>query len=396
MSQNIPDDLIYAAFFFVDIVGLSNPVLSTETQRTKIKILNEKIFNSPTFTSFPKDDLFVLPTGDGMIIGFKDGLIEPITLSQDLHKSLNEYNSHATSSEKIEVRIGCNIGHIFVVKDVFGHINLWGPGAIIARRAMDLGDSNHILITSNMADDLCDLSNSYQKILHPLNDYKIKHDEEILLYSVYDQNFGNPALPTKTLDHSFSPSDSLKLDKSAICNKIIFNIKAPEHNKTQHERIYYINNQSSEPIFEINIGILTNTPKKFDELNVRAFDENNDSVKISKLTSHSPHTKEIVFKLTTPVFHGDSNRCIKVYYELDEHATCFENLFQTNTKHFELNLITPTDFKKPGPQLYHIDSNSHIKNSIEPSKQITHGLSTTIQWTKTDGINLEDLIRLEW
>ena len=43
LSQQTPNDLIYAAFFFIDIVGLSNPILSTETQRTKIKILNETI-----------------------------------------------------------------------------------------------------------------------------------------------------------------------------------------------------------------------------------------------------------------------------------------------------------------------------------------------------------------
>jgi len=44
VSSKIPDDLIYAAFFFVDIVGLSNPILSTETQKTKIKIFWNIVF----------------------------------------------------------------------------------------------------------------------------------------------------------------------------------------------------------------------------------------------------------------------------------------------------------------------------------------------------------------
>ena len=63
MNPQIPDDLIYAAFFFVDIVGLSNPTLSTETQRTKIKVLNENIYDCQTFLDTPKENISILPTG---------------------------------------------------------------------------------------------------------------------------------------------------------------------------------------------------------------------------------------------------------------------------------------------------------------------------------------------
>ena len=125
MSNDIPNDLIHAAFFFVDIVGLSNPILSTQTQRTKIKILNESIYNCPTFLSYKQDDLFILPTGDGMLIGFKDGLEEPIKLAQEMHEKLQKYNQTCPKTEKIQVRIGCNMGYVFIVKDTKGRVNLF-------------------------------------------------------------------------------------------------------------------------------------------------------------------------------------------------------------------------------------------------------------------------------
>jgi len=177
MNEEIPDDLIHAAFFFVDIVGLSNPTLSTETQRTKIKVLNDNIYNCKTFLDTPKENISILPTGDGMLIGFEGGLEQPIKLAVELHEKLANYNNHASSTEKIGIRIGCNIGYIFVVKDVFGYINLWGPGAILARRVIDLGDENHILLSSSMSEDLIELSEEYNKILHPIHNY------EILLFS---------------------------------------------------------------------------------------------------------------------------------------------------------------------------------------------------------------------
>ena len=162
MSDNIPEDLIHAAFFFIDIVGLSDPILSTETQRTKITNLNSMIHDCETLAKTPKSDLRILPTGDGMLIGFENGLEQPISLSMELHAKLKIYNQQEPDTEKIATRIGCNIGHIFVVEDLFGNVNLWGPGAILARRVMDLGNENHILLPSTMASDLFEISEEYQ------------------------------------------------------------------------------------------------------------------------------------------------------------------------------------------------------------------------------------------
>lgn len=394
MSKEIPEDFLYASFFFVDVVGLSNPILSTETQRTKIKILNDSIYDSQTFLAYPKQNLFILPTGDGMLIAFKDGLEEPIKLAKELHGKLKKHNLNSPETEKIKIRIGCNVGHIFIVKDIFENVNLWGPGAIMARRVMDLGDENHVLLTDKMADDLQEISDDYKKILHPIHDFTIKHNEDILVYSAYDESFGNSNIPKKTVGKNISIPKSIDALKNTICEKVIFNIYlTPENNSAKHERKYHFSNNSIEPIYELNFGILTNTSKEFKDLNLKIFDENDNEVKIHNIFSPSSFTKDIIIKLDKPVFQGDSNRFLKMNYNVKD--SNFENLFKTDTRNFELNFTIPSDSNLL-PKLFHMDSKSHVKNLIEPNNKSSKDALTTFQWTKNDGINLKDIIRLEW
>ncbi|GBF24247.1 hypothetical protein MnTg01_00585 [archaeon MnTg01] len=52
--------LIFAHFFFVDIVGLSDPTMSTKTQIKKIEVLNRCIFESEVYRSTPKESILTL------------------------------------------------------------------------------------------------------------------------------------------------------------------------------------------------------------------------------------------------------------------------------------------------------------------------------------------------
>ncbi len=50
---------------------------------------------------------------------------------------------------------------------------------------MDLGDAGYMLLTSEMAEDIIEINKEYEKIIFPTHDYKIKHDQTILLYSLF-------------------------------------------------------------------------------------------------------------------------------------------------------------------------------------------------------------------
>jgi hypothetical protein len=385
------DDLIYAAFFFVDIVGLSNPILSTETQRTKIKVLNETIYDCKTFLDSSKDNLLMLPTGDGMLIGFKNGLEEPLKLAIEFHEKLANYNKKATSAEQIETRIGCNIGHVFVVKDVYENINLWGPGAILARRIMDMGDSNHILLSSEIVNDLMEISQDYEKILHPLQNFGIKHDGDLLAYSAFGDGFGNSTMPEEKIKINLKVSDA---EKNSKCEKMIFNILL----KDQHasfERYYHFSNNSSEPIYEVIIGIVTNSEEEFSLVNLKIFDEKNKELEISQILYSTPYSKKVIVKLEKPIFHGDPGRILKMVYDAKLSKNTFENFFLIDTSNFELNLIYYSNVDIT-PKLYYIDNELGTKNIIPQLSKTSKGMSTTIQWEKTQGINIKDMIRLDW
>jgi hypothetical protein len=191
--------VVNASFFFVDIVGLSNPLLSVENQIKKIKDLNTLIQSCDAYRKVPKDKKIVLPTGDGMAIGYLLNPELPLLLSVQLHSKLREFNARQTNPDScLGVRIGLGSGPVFVVSDVNDNQNVWGPGIILARRVMDLGDDGHILLADNIAETLANLKDDYKKIIKLISEsYTIKHGQSLRLYSAYSEDFGNPALPTK-------------------------------------------------------------------------------------------------------------------------------------------------------------------------------------------------------
>ena len=76
--------------------------------------------------------------------------------------------------------------------------NILGPGIILARRVMDACDNGHILIAEKLAEELISLNDEYRRVINLIsNKYKIKHGQEIRLYSAYSNDFGNPQTPTK-------------------------------------------------------------------------------------------------------------------------------------------------------------------------------------------------------
>lgn len=193
-----PSGVIDAAFFFVDVVGLSDPALSVRRQIEKIEALNDMIGHCETFKK--ASDKRVLPTGDGMAIGFMLSPESPLQLGIDLHHALKKYNTHTNKDDGsfLDVRIGLASGSVFIVNDVNSNQNIWGPGIIFARRVMDVGDGGHILLAGPLAESLLTLDDKYRGMINLLGDYQVKHGQIIKIYSAYSGNeFGNSAVPAR-------------------------------------------------------------------------------------------------------------------------------------------------------------------------------------------------------
>ena len=109
-----------------------------------------------------KEKKIVLPTGDGMAIGFFMNPESPLQLVIQLHSKLRTYNRGKSDGDMLRVRIGLGSGPVFIVNDINGNQNVWGPGIILARRVMDVGDNSHILLSSTMAESLITLKDEYK------------------------------------------------------------------------------------------------------------------------------------------------------------------------------------------------------------------------------------------
>jgi KaiC/GvpD/RAD55 family RecA-like ATPase/class 3 adenylate cyclase len=198
-ETGLPSQVVNVNFFFIDIVGLSNPSLSVKKQIDKIEILNKLIGSCDAFAK-AKEKKIVLPTGDGMAIGFYMSPESPLQLAVQLHSKLRTYNRGKSNNEDmLGVRIGLSSGPVFIVNDMNGNQNVWGPGIILARRVMDIGDNLHVLLSGSMAESLIALKDEYKMMLKPIGDYQIKHGQTIHLYSAFSPEFGNPEPPAKML-----------------------------------------------------------------------------------------------------------------------------------------------------------------------------------------------------
>jgi KaiC/GvpD/RAD55 family RecA-like ATPase/class 3 adenylate cyclase len=197
-DTGLPSEAFHASFFFIDIVGLSDPTLSVKNQVQKIQTLNELIHSCDSYRKISAGKRIILPTGDGMAIGFLSSSEIPLELSIQLHRKLRPYSQDKSLTEEIGVLIGLASGPVFTVADLNNVQNIWGPGIILARRVMDVDDNGHILIAENLAEMLLSLKDECRHMIRLIsNKYKIKHGQKIKLYTAYSDDFGNPQIPVK-------------------------------------------------------------------------------------------------------------------------------------------------------------------------------------------------------
>ena len=390
--------LIYANFFFTDIVGLSDPRMSTKTQIKKIEVLNKFIREWAPFKTMSNDSLIVLPTGDGMAIGFFQSPELPLNLAIELHRKIGLYNKAKIPTEALRLRIGIHSGPVFVVNDVLENKNVWGPGIIIARRIMDIGNDGHILLSSRVAEDLRELSDEYKKIIKPLHDYTLKHGQRILIYSAYGSDFGNPNMPLgKTFQRSKMKKEIVKLRRTTIYPYLEVNvtIKDPTIMRLKYKRLYEIENISDEPIYQVLHGIATDIPKTFEDLNIKVYDNENQNLIISSISVDKPFQKEFTTVFNRPILKEEKGKFYVLEYEVEEPDRYFENAFLVDCHEFIINFDYPITMVPP--IVYDTSLESHEKKYCDKQPvviEINKGRATA-RWKRTN-IFQGQSFRFEW
>jgi Adenylate and Guanylate cyclase catalytic domain len=390
--------LIHANFFFLDIVGLSDPSVSTRNQMRKIETLNKLVSECRTFHSVSKNDILVLPTGDGMAIGFTQGPQLPLSLAIELHKKIAKHNKGRIPSDSLRIRIGIHSGPVFIVKDLLNNRNIWGPGIIIARRVMDIGDDGHILMSARVAEDLRELSYEYKKIIRPLHDYQIKHGQSLLLYSAYGNGFGNAKPPASDTAQKSKMSREISiLRKNTIYPFIGIKITVRDKKKmlVHYRRQYEIQNISDKPIHKVLHGLATDVEKNFNELNINAYDENNTSLKISSISVDKPYQKEFTTVFNKPIFKGEKGRYYVLEYDVEEPHAYFENTFFVSCKKFKVTFNFPVGIKNLAIYESNLETGENRRVKVKPVFSKDEKNRTIVNWTKT---NIEEgqSFRFDW
>src|SRR5919109_2704040 len=177
-----------AHVLFIDIVGYSK--LRTNEQTAQIEKLREIVRGTEQFrTAEAEGKLLRLPTGDGGALAFRNSPEAPMLCAEEIAKALKNH-------PEIRVRMGIHSGPVNEVTDLNEQANIAGAGINIAQRIMDCGDGGHILVLKHAAEDL-EQYHEWQPYLQDLGECEIKHGERLHVVNLYNNETGNPAVPTR-------------------------------------------------------------------------------------------------------------------------------------------------------------------------------------------------------
>src|SRR5207245_11130805 len=168
---------------FIDIVGYSK--LSINEQRAVVDELTEVVRGSEQFQrAEPAGRLIKIPTGDGMALVFYTSPEAPAQCAIEISRILTEH-------PRLQLRMGIHSGPVSGVIDVNGHANLAGAGLNMAQRVMDCGDTAHILVSKDVAEELEEYEH-WRPLSYDLGTCELTHGMRVAIANFYSDQIGHP------------------------------------------------------------------------------------------------------------------------------------------------------------------------------------------------------------
>jgi hypothetical protein len=305
--------------------------------------LNTLIERTDVIKNIELDSLVLLPTGDGMAIGFSDSPENPLTLGIQLHKSLRKFNKTKKEKDRINIRIGIETGPVYFMNGLNNAQIFWGPGIINAKRIMDMCGPNNIFASERFAGDLKKLSEENKVSMHSIGHFKIKHGEEIEIFNIFGKDFGKKTVPAlgKTVGN-YELDKEPKFEYNNV--KIRLEITDVKSMMTHHVWVWDVKCTSKEPLDSLFYSIGGDIGREFSDLNVRIHDENGNKLKIKSIETEKPHEKEFLVALKKPI-KKNQRRQITMEYDWEEPERMFEYVLSTKSKKMGFSLSVPKGLK---------------------------------------------------
>lgn len=183
--------------FFMDIVGYSKK--TTDEQRKACKDLGAIVKGTLQFqTANALEKLIVLPTGDGMVLGFFTYLEDALNCGISVARAVR-------NRPDLQMRMGVHCGPVIPMEDINGNLNISGDGINYAQRVMDAGEANHLLVSAAVM-------TRYERpsciLVNDLGDVVVKHGVVLRLYSLHGSDFGNRGFPATRVKKADVPAVS--------------------------------------------------------------------------------------------------------------------------------------------------------------------------------------------
>jgi len=386
-------------WFFTDIVASSDPTITTNEQARKIIVLNKLIERTEVFRQRDPESTIILPTGDGMAIGFSDSPEKPLILALEVHKDLYRYNMQkAKEKDRVYLRIGLDSGPVYIIKDLNGQENVWGPGIIMARRVMDLARDMNIIASSKIANDIRTLRPEYKNIMHPIGDYQLKHGLKLLIYNIYGEGFGNKKSPSSDkVQKSKATDEDLKTANRFIYSEIGIILKVTDISNmmTHHHMNWNLLNISDKPVDRLFYYLDGDVPRDFPDMNVVVKDEEDQELEMISLNVNKPYHKEFYIRLRKPLKPKQKGRWTKLEYDWEEPDRHYFYRCASNCKKFTYSLTVPRNLQI-NQKVVFVDVESGEKRYAKIPAQVKY-LEDKVQidWQGTN-LQAHDAYRFDW
>ena len=383
-------------WFFIDIVASSDPNISVKSQARKIYALNTLIERTDIIKNSDLDSLVLLPTGDGMAIGFTDSPENPLMLSIQLHKSLRKYNKTKKEKDRINIRIGIETGPVYFMNGLNNGQIFWGPGIINAKRIMDMCGSNNIFASERYAGDLKRLSEENKATMRSIGKFKIKHGDEMEIFNIFGKDFGSKAIPEmgKTaLDNQLDKEPKFEYNDVKISLEVT-NLK---NMMTHHVWVWDIKCTSIEPVDSLFYSIGGDSDKAFSDMNVKVYDDKNNQLGIKQISTDDPRLKNFFVALKKPL-QKNQRRKITLEYDWEEPDRIFEYVLASKSKKLGFFLSVPKELKM-NCRVLQVDKALGGK-IIDPTPPVFKEMGKRIEvtWNSKNKKPLQrfDVYRIEW
>ena len=144
--MSLPPHRRLAAVLAADVVGYSR-LIGSDEERTiaRLRSIRTQVVD-PTIAA--NHGRLVRITGDGLLVEFAS-VIDALRCASEVQRQMVSYNDGLSLAERIEYRIGINVGEIAIGDDG----DIFGDGVNIAARLEALADAGGICVSARVQED---------------------------------------------------------------------------------------------------------------------------------------------------------------------------------------------------------------------------------------------------